>query len=90
METLTLLGAVITASVSTLWQREELGFSEEKKLISEKIEGRGLNKKNKKKQPWFALLHFLEVKRLLSVCQAGRVGFPHLGYIESLFCYKWF
>lgn len=32
VETLTLLGAVITASVSTLWQREELGFPERNQM----------------------------------------------------------
>lgn len=31
VETLKLLGAVITASVSTLWQREEWSFPEKKK-----------------------------------------------------------
>lgn len=59
MEILTLLGAVITASVSILWHREEWGFTgkkrEKKNLFLEKIEGRGLRKTNTKT----ALVHFV-------------------------------
>lgn len=63
VEMLTLLGAVITASVSTLWQRQELGFPEKKKkrknLFLRKLKAEVLGKPNKKKkQPRFALLHF--------------------------------
>lgn len=59
VEMLTLLGTVITASVSTLWQQEELVFPEKEKrkekLVTEKTKT-GFRKTEK--QSWFALLHF--------------------------------
>lgn len=73
--------------------REE-GFPEKKgkkqeKLVSEKFEGRGFRKTHKKTSS-VCFVAILEVKRSLSVRRPGKVGFPHLWYIESLFCYKWF
>lgn len=67
VEMLTLLGAAITASVSTLWQTEHDGFAEEKKNVSGENECRSYRKnKTLTAASGFALLHFLQVKQLPS------------------------
>ena len=103
VETFTLLGALITASVSTLW-RGGLGwggivFSREKqeKRVSEKIECRGFWGK----QPQFTRFCCISLSQAITICAPvleKKVGFPHLGFIESLsffiylfiYFYKWF
>ena len=79
VETFTLLGAVITASVSTLRQREEQGFperskkKEKEKLAPEKIEGRGLRKTKKEKKTRNSLgsLCCISLSQTIAICTLG-------------------